>query len=227
MFAFLWSYEAANWMNITNMQRCFVSEAIKSTLLWICENVICMNVANARICYFRKSRFYNCCNLSNKCFLWRSRVRAFAIFVSSWILLYVNFRHHYLFEKVEFVHFLFLWSHEFCIAVNFRTLNFCNLLKLRCLWRSRLRAFAIFVNSWILLILHCRHHYLSEKLEFVHFLFLWSHESCIAVNFRIQSFLIYWNCGFYESRGFVHLLFLWTHEFDCFWIFDITISLKS
>jgi hypothetical protein len=68
-------------MNITNTQPCYFSEVIKSTLLWICEIVICMNVANARICYFRKSKFLifviyrNCCfhdgcGLAHLLFLW-------------------------------------------------------------------------------------------------------------------------------------------------------------
>ena len=96
------------------------SDVIKSTLLWICEIVICVNVANARTCYFRKSRFLNCCDLSKVLFVWRLRVSAFDIFVSSRILLFMNFRHHYLSKKLEFVHFLILWSHEFCIVVNSR-----------------------------------------------------------------------------------------------------------
>ena len=81
MFAFVWSYEAANWINITNTQHCYFSEVIKSTLLWICEIVICMNVANARICYLLKSYFLifviyrNCCfhdgcGLAHLLFLW-------------------------------------------------------------------------------------------------------------------------------------------------------------
>ena len=137
-------------MNITNTQPCYFSEVIKSTLLWICEIVICMNVANARICYLRKSRNLKFYNLSKSCFLWRTRVRAFAIFVNSWILCIVNFRHHYLSEKFEFVNFLVLWSHEFCIVVNVRNgclYECCDFLHVLCSWNHDNCIFDEFAQS--------------------------------------------------------------------------------
>ena len=126
-------------------------------------------------------------------------------------------------EYHEYATLLFFWSHKIYIVVNLRNcdlyercecsyllfskikiFNFCNLSKLLFSWWLRVSAFAIFVNSWILLFVNFRHHYLSEKLEFVHFLILWSHEFCIVVNFG--------NGCSYECCDFLHVLFSWNHD---------------
>jgi hypothetical protein len=102
---------------------------IRNIAIFWCDKInIVMNLWNCDLCercecsylLFAKIQIFKLLWFIHIVVFWRLRVSAFDIFVSSRILLFMNFRHHYFSKKLKFVHFLILWSHEFCIVVNSR-----------------------------------------------------------------------------------------------------------